>query len=172
MSSRKIKVKKEKGKTIKSKFEKEETIKAKSEKVSIKYDFRYFKFRSVKLNKVFTNYMLETTEAYKIVNKLFEELPRGYMAEILSKKHNHFIKDDSKIKTIEKISKELKITFEKDEMSEYHQIAFTNGLRMVGFKTGIVFYPLFLDPHHLIYPSEKHNGDDSKHFKVCIFGNQ
>lgn len=44
----------------------------------------------------------------------------------------------------------------------------TQEIRIVGvFVTSTMhyFYPLFIDHHHLIYPSEKYNNKDFKHYK-------
>lgn len=53
------------------------------------------------------------------------------------------------------------------------QIGFTGGTRIVGIysRTHNIFYPVFVDAHHLLHPSEKHNQADYKNYTFCPIKN-
>lgn len=137
-----------------------------SEKIN--FDFCFFKFKSVKFGN-FTNYVKDKKESTEIINKLFKEFnPNMTTKDIAKRDHFHEIIELEKIKLISKILEKLEID-QLDEKESYYQIAFTQGLRIMCIKIHNTIYPLFLDPHHLIYPDDKYNSRDSKKFNCCIF---
>lgn len=92
--------------------------------------------------------------------------------DLIKQEHYHKIQERDKIECVEKIIELLNIIeIHNDEMKEYCQLGLTQGLRVICYKINNTLYPLFLDPHHLIYPNKKYNYKDFDKNKCCIFGN-
>lgn len=137
-----------------------------SEKIT--FDFALFRFKSVKF-KNFTNYVKDENEATEIINKLFTEFNSNVTTkDLVNKKHYHEITEYEKVTLISNILKELKI-HKLEEQESYYQMGLTQGLRIMCIKISNIIYPLFLDPHHLIYPNDKYSSKDFKKFNCCIF---
>lgn len=83
--------------------------------------------------------------------------------------HCHTLTDD-KLNLAIKIANEIHQrnfdAFEKDSIS-WWQIGIKQGVRLVGLynQPQNCFYPIFVDRHHLLYPSTKHNQSDFEKFK-------
>lgn len=140
---------------------------------SIIFSFDFFYTNSIKL-KCFTNYYSsekQFNKAYKtflgiIANtsgKTLEEIHENY-------EHTHIIqedKDKNNHKKIMKIIREIKLieSLQSVDTSEFFQIGGNGSFRVIGIKINTKYYPLFLDPHHLIYKSKKHNQKDTNKYK-------
>lgn len=156
-------------KKIKSK-EKSCSIKKIEVSGKLNFDFQFFKFKSVKFEN-FTNYVKDKDSAIKIINKFFMEIEKNIATdELINKKHTHKITEENKIKLVSKILRELKVSeLVNKEIDSYYQFGLIQGTRLISYKINNTIYPLFLDPHNLIYPSEKYNYKDFKNFNYCIF---
>lgn len=136
----------------------------------IEFDFCFFKFKSVKC-RTFTNFVKDKVEATKIINRLFCEFTSDITTDNLTEQnHYHTINEVDKINLIDKILLELNTNeFTEKNENEYYQIGLKQGLRIICCKISNTIYPLFLDPHHLIYQSEKYNYKDFMKYHYCIF---
>ena len=56
---------------------------------------------------------------------------------------------------------------EVSEDAEFYQFGI-EGLRIITQKIDNVYDILFLDPHHLIYPSDKYNQKDRDNYNCCM----
>ncbi|MBS9338397.1 hypothetical protein G6R29_01940 [Fructobacillus sp. M2-14] len=122
--------------------------------------------------KGFTNYYKDSKEFSKIVvDAVHELIPTIYeCADQLFKgtpqktvlNHSHKI-DDKTIGLVKKIAQKNFISSEKieDDMV-WWQLGGRGSVRIIGVYVASdnAFYPLFIDPHHLIYPSKDHNQKD------------
>lgn len=141
---------------------------------NIEIDFTYFCFKSVNL-KFFTNFLKDEKEYFKVLNNFYKQT----IPHLISKKfeeleqvknsHCHYINEEKKVNKILTILENYRaIGFElpnfEDESTDFYQLAGPMGIRMIGYKIGNIFYLLFLDVHHLIYPSLKHNNYDYNNY--------
>lgn len=88
---------------------------------------------------------------------------RGY-------RHCHKVNLHSKnIQLYEKIIKEIGKDIEFNSVKDMlWQVGLTGSIRIIGVLSENTFYPLFIDRHHLLHPSEKHNQKDLKKYQCCI----
>lgn len=83
--------------------------------------------------------------------------------------HCHTITGDKLKLAIEianKIHKRTFDSFEGEDIS-WWQVGWSKGIRLIGLYNKVEkdFFPLFIDRHHLIFSSEKHNKTDYKNCK-------
>ncbi|MCZ3747078.1 hypothetical protein L2520_06580 [Limosilactobacillus vaginalis] len=122
----------------------------------------------------FTNYLKDDNEAlrhfYFIITELFRSVEDYDINKVFSGsvKGCHRLSGDHAQLALEVI-REIHGPNILDEKSDIWEIS--NGIqeiRIIGvFVTSTMhyFYPLFIDHHHLIYPSKKYNDNDFKHYK-------
>ena len=120
----------------------------------------------------FTNHFRNSDQALKhfffIVDQLIPSI-EDYGGDIFSgkAKHCHRLTGEQQGLAL-KIIKEIHGSKILDKESELWQIGGkTKEIRIIGtFVNGSVriFYPLFIDHHHLLYPSQKYNQSDYKKF--------
>lgn len=110
---------------------------------------------------------------YKLVNKLFPFLQTEGTNLFTGLKHCHLIKDQKRELAVG-IIKEIHGIDLSTEV-ELWQLAYGEGTRLVSALVSgkdedgtVVVYPLFIDHHHLIYPSKNHNQKDLSE-KSCRF---
>ena len=81
--------------------------------------------------------------------------------------HCHLLRGEAE-KTAKKVIQEIHGKNTLDDSSEIWELSGkTEEIRIIGaFVTSTVhiFYPLFIDHHHLIYPSKKYNGPDYRKY--------
>ncbi|MFU1788996.1 hypothetical protein ACM3BL_10145 [Mammaliicoccus sciuri] len=85
--------------------------------------------------------------------------------------HCHTIDEDKKDK-IRKIIDEIytnPLDIESDEEKKLWQYGLKGGIRLICLfdRASCEVHPLFIDPFHLIYPSEKHNQNDVMSNSCC-----
>jgi len=171
-----------------SKPKKEATEKYKPliyENGKIMIDFSYpFVFNTCSIKNVFINKVKDYKEHLKNNRIIFSEAVNyfsGWTFDELMResKHNHSIKD--KVDLIWRILKQLLMEFNEsftdDNIEnviinyigeeEIWQIAYKQGIRLIGTRNGSVLKLLFIDYHHLIYPDEWHNGEDFYKYSFC-----
>lgn len=148
---------------------------------TIKFDFSYYRPFSVK-NSLFTNFY-DSIDNYISMQQHFLELllhlSQFTFTDIFSKtKHSHLITDTKKslVKSILK-AYELNSINENIIDKEIYQLAQSGSFRIIGYFDLIggcrYFYPIFADPHHLIFKDIKHNNKDTNNYhysndKHCI----
>lgn len=121
----------------------------------------------------FTNCLRDSGQALRhfffIVNQLMPDI-EDYGMDIFSGKadHCHLLRGKYKELAI-KIIHEIHGNRVLDDDSELWSLGGkTEEIRIIGtfINSQIhVFYPLFIDHHHLVYPSKKYNNPDYKNFK-------
>lgn len=99
---------------------------------------------------------------------------------ILESPHSHPIKHGSKeYILIKNICRLYKIKYgtdidkiEAENTETFYQLGDIGSLRVIGLiDEPLTFYPLFLDPNHLIYPSQKHNSEDYGNYSYSMSRN-
>lgn len=132
--------------------------------------------KSINLNKKFNNYYKDVGEAcfvaYILLNELIPFL-KEHGKQIVSNnyRHCHILKDKKK-SFAELINKEIN-NFELDPDEEIWEVAFGNhnGLRvyvgLANYNDSLYFYPLFIDPHHMIYNDDRY-GFKSKNYNFSF----
>ncbi|WP_398573974.1 hypothetical protein [Staphylococcus equorum] len=85
--------------------------------------------------------------------------------------HCHII-DGEKKEIVKKILDEIytnKLDIDSDEEKKLWQYGVTSGLRIICLydQANCLVHPLFIDPYHLIYPSEKYNEKDVMKNSFC-----
>lgn len=141
----------------------------------LKFDFSLYRPFSVRL-KTFTNYYSNQNDYVKMLQTFFNlvlHFSNKTSSEILAdKNHSHKIEGD-KLQLVKNIIENYKIDLLKDnlEFTNYYQLGQTGSLRIIGVfeinDGASCFYPLFSDPHHLIYPDIKHNFNDTGKYNYC-----
>lgn len=145
-------------------------------------------FYSCKVDK-YTNYLCSHDEFIKFRKKLFGEALDYFKSKKFSElvrdrgSHTHVIREKKQLDLIEKILKSLiKNAYTNlDEksvngmvdnyMQEIWQLGYKQGLRLIGVRTQNVFTVLFIDHHHLIYPSQNYNDKDFFKYNYCAMRN-
>lgn len=146
-----------------------------------------FCFRSVTIKGKFTNKLKDSNQFFEKLELLFEKsIPffKDYTFDGIyyaSQKHSHPIPTDSEqYETIKKILNILvKSFYNFDEngfemwfnqnINEYAmwQLGVTGGIRLIGIRKSNLFCVLFIDYHHLLYPSVKYNQKNSEKYSFC-----
>lgn len=125
------------------------------ERIIISFSSFPFAFRAVKC-KDFTNYLFDENDFFKkfslIFRKIVPELEQSNIVDLTKKDHCNNI--EKKRYIVIDILKELV----KEEFGE---------VRLICIKYNNIFKVLFIDYHHLIFPSVKYNQLDYSSFKFC-----
>ncbi|MCX67228.1 hypothetical protein DXP70_07945 [Listeria monocytogenes] len=125
----------------------------------------------------FTNYLQSNNDfgkmVYTILNKIIPMIQTEW-TEIKSNRFKHCHPIDAKHKEV--FHEYFKIMYPKYDLDELNvwQFGVSGGARLIASITneenGIsIVRPLFVDYHHLIYPSEKHNQNDVFKYKFCPY---
>lgn len=149
-----------------------------------------FCFRSISIKNKFTNKLKDNIQFFEFFSEIFEKnIPFliNYTFENVAyaSKHSHVIPLDSKQYTIIKeILKQLCKEFYKfddcdfemwfnQNINEYRiwQLGATGGVRLIGVRKMNTFCVLFIDYHHQLYPSTKHNHVNVDKFEFCPITN-
>lgn len=121
----------------------------------------------------FNNCLKDVNEASRhfffIVDRLIPDI-ESYGKDIFTSKtkHCHILNGDAAKRAKEIIRNIHGPNVLDDDVNIWELAAKTEEIRLIGvFVTDTVrrFYPLFIDHHHLIYPSDKHNQPDYKKYK-------
>lgn len=111
---------------------------------------------------------------FKLINKLFPYLQEEHKNIFNGAGHCHTIVDSTKKRKkkakvnkprtkVSKIVKQLHGT-DLDPSAEVWQLSYGEGIRLIGVLLSndkdVILYPLFIDQHHIIYPSDNHNQTD------------
>ncbi|WP_195235729.1 hypothetical protein [Lactiplantibacillus plantarum] len=122
----------------------------------------------------FTNEYHDESEVGKVYYQLVDRLlpfVKEKGPSIKQQKHCHLLTGDER-KLATKIISKLHNNLDLDDETEIWQLSCGQGVRLLAVITftddSENVYPLFLDPHHLIYPDEAHNQKDYRK-KVCKF---
>lgn len=134
--------------------------------VSVYHNWTY----SVKTKK-FTNTLKDDKEAaqnfYFILHDIFYGIQRTPLKNFSNGQfcgHYHILKNEQRKIAVEVIKKIHDIDVES-EVNLYQIGAENNhGIRLIGSIIDNIFYPLFIDHHHLLYPSQHYNDKDIKHY--------
>ena len=133
--------------------------------------FSNFNLKSVRLkNDEFTNFQKDIYETHKIFSVFLDSFLKHFekmtIEELRKEKHCHPIEGE-KEKLCYKILSEYDNV--KKEGITFFQFGGTKGIRAVSHKLGENVYELlFLDPHHLLYPSNKYNQKDQAKYDCCM----
>lgn len=151
----------------------------------IMIDFSYpFVFHTCLIKSVFTNKFKDDKEYFENNRIIFGKALNyfgGYTFNEIKDKHNHSVKEKDKldlvIKILKYILKEYNENFNENDLEkavnnyigeeEIWQLAFNQGIRLIGTRNGSVLKLLFMDYHHLIYPNEKYNKKDYYRYSFC-----
>lgn len=148
----------------------------------LKYDnvvisTKNFSFESVKVDN-FTNYLKNSEQFTQVMNTLFYEL----LSEVQLSTFKQWLSGDDKsqqyrfhrvegkeLELVSKIISEYKTKRTFDFVfDEIYQCGIKD-LRVFFIKENLnIMSLLFLDPHHLVYPSERHNQNDTKKYSFCM----
>lgn len=141
-------------------------------------DFSLFYFPSIRL-KFFNNYFKDEKTYNNFMGDFYHKILKfsknKTYTQLESSKHTHNIKDEDKVRNINRILDEyVKIyPFLPDiniEMrQEFYQIDCLSGKRIIGTRYENTFYILFFDPYHLIYKDDKFNIDTTSYKNESIF---
>ncbi|MFT8837562.1 hypothetical protein [Liquorilactobacillus satsumensis] len=147
-------------------------FKKRTNKVSIELSSYKNWTNSLRVDK-FTNEYHNENEVGKVYYQLVDRLlpfvkERG--SSIKQEKHCHLLSGDKR-ELATKIVNKLH-DLDLDEGTEIWQLSCGQGVRLLAVITfnddSENVYPLFLDPHHLIYPDDAHNQKDYSK-KACKF---
>lgn len=145
------------------------------------FDFSYPNWLKGTTYKEFTNMLKNENEFSEsmvhIFTKLIPVITENWEQHIkhggsYQFKHCHVVAED-KIELLEKIVNIIHQKSLLDEESKndfkYWQVGIQGGLRMYGVyhSNNNIMYPLFVDHHHLIHPSEYHNQKDVSKYAFC-----
>lgn len=150
---------------------------------SLIVDFSYKNWLKSINNKGFSNKLFDDSQFAKfmfdVLYKIFPTVQTNWEAIRIKPgsrefPHCHPVVED-KISIVKKIVEELhgniSVDIEESESLRYWQFGTTQSVRVVGIydNTRNVVYPLFIDYHHLIHESQKHNQKDHKTYKFCPY---
>lgn len=165
----------------KSRVKNTTSVREYSENSPIKFDFTYYRPFSVK-NSFFTNFYSTVDDYVKMQNVFIESIlffSQFRYEELMTKTaHSHKIENDKK-RIVDSIIDLYEISSINGEIKEknIYQLGQSNGLRIIGYIDTIsgvkYFYPLFIDPHHLIYSNKYYNDKDTDKYsysniKKCV----
>ena len=140
--------------------------------------------KSVSLSKRYTNLLKNEDMFGKYITELFHRvIPyiQKYGLQMIKEagtrgwKHCHPI-DEEKLDLVKKIIEEIHgdlPKFEDKAGPALWQFGITQNIRMIAvydYKINVI-KPLFIDYHHLIYPSEKHNQSNYSKYDFCPIEN-
>lgn len=142
---------------------------------NILFDFSYYRPFSVK-NSVFTNFYHSPEDYIRTQQQLIESIlhfSQFKMTDVLNRQntsHSHRVKKE-KYKIINSILKsyDFKSINQDIDVEDLYQLGQSQGLRIIGYFDLIAgqryFYPIFIDPHHLIHGDLNYNNKDTNNFK-------
>lgn len=140
-------------------------------------------FYSCQIKNEFTNYLKEPLDFVESRRVLFGEALEYFsknnfdeLASNAKKSHTHIVAPD-KLELLEKIlvqlAKKKGLGQNIDRMvsnfmeGDIWQLAYKQGLRLIGGRNDNIFNLLFIDYHHLIEPSSKYNNKDYYKYTYC-----
>jgi hypothetical protein len=143
---------------------------------NIKIKFEYFYFMSIHC-KFFTNFMKNETE-YRTKMQEFYQIIIPYISsktfnEVESENtHCHSIKTPEELEKINFVLSSYSAAYSEfnslkyDEFGDedFYQLAGSSGIRLIGVRKGNDFCILFIDFHHLIFPSLNYNNKDLNNY--------
>lgn len=150
-----------------------------------------FCFRCIQVKKYgFTNYLKDNIDFFDKFKELNEHIIPSFVNqnfEVLSQgRHAHPIRNsDKEYLVIKEILKKLCMDYNnytKDEefelwfeqnINDYQiwQLGNIGGIRLFGIRNMNVFNVLFIDYHHLLYASQKHNQINYANYNFCPITN-
>ena len=153
-------------------------LKEKSKNNMVSIDFSLFYFPSISL-KYFNN-CFKNEESYNkfmvdFYHKILDYLKTMTYTELEKNTHSHYIKNNDQITIINSILDEYLKKFpflphiNIEMKQEFYQISSLSGSRIIGTRYENIFYILFFDPYHLIYPDNKYNVDKTSYKSGNIF---
>ncbi len=139
-----------------------------------------FCFRTITIDKYtnkYTNKLKDADEFFEMFNilitKLIPYVSQYRPSDIFKNKHCHILKSDRNkeeydlcLKVIEKLNKEYNNSdfevFKSNHIYDYqmYELGIVGGIRLIGILHLNIFSVLFIDYHHLIFPSSKYNQRD------------
>lgn len=132
-------------------------------------------------NKSFTNKLHKENDFAPAIFELFNKViptVQSHWEEIFRNpgrsqwKHCHTIDNDKIDKVLAIVETIHGHTYRESQTgSKLWQFGISQGLRLVGIYNynDNTVTPLFVDYHHLVYPSQKHNKEDHSSFKFCPY---
>ncbi|MDU9695131.1 hypothetical protein O0Q50_28445 [Priestia aryabhattai] len=149
---------------------------------SLIVDFSYKDWLKSISNKGFSNKLFDESQFAKfmfdVLYKIFPTVQTNWETIRTQPgkgfRHCHPV-DEDKLPVVKKIVQELHgniaVDIEESESLRYWQFGTTQSVRVVGIYDNArnVVYPLFIDYHHLIHASQKHNQNDHKAYKFCPY---
>ncbi|ETT55821.1 hypothetical protein BSK66_22225 [Paenibacillus odorifer] len=147
--------------------------------VKLSFDFSYPHWLSGIQNKGFTNKLKDSSEfAESIIHIMYKLIPSITNSWDLIKdrpgqifKHCHAVSDD-KIELVKQIEIQIHgkslLDPEAEQSIKYWQIGI-EGIRVFVLynHSANIMFPIFIDYHHLVYPSIKHNQRDFDSLGFC-----
>lgn len=138
---------------------------------SVHFRLDNISFESIKTNSGFTNYLKDIFEVHNyfvlLFDKFLKHMKNKKVGEI-QHKGNHYHRIEGKNEKIcREIVRKIRNQKEVSEDAEFYQFGI-EGLRIITQKIDNVYDILFLDPHHLIYPSDKYNQKDRDNYNCCM----
>lgn len=140
-----------------------------TQETNIHIDLSLYRPFSIKTS-FFTNYYANKQDYIKKMQSFYNILIKCSTMKktdlLTCENHSHKL-EKQKSSLLNTIIKQYEIDFSSLNLDfeNFYQVGFTGSLRIVGVfdtKDGVTyFYPLFSDPHHLIYPDIKHNTKDT-----------
>lgn len=174
-----------------------ETVKPKKEAVErykpttyengkIMIDFSYpFVFHTCKIKNYFINRLKDCNSFFEFKRVIFGEALKYFGSFTFDElkrldTHTHNIGQEDKQDLVRAILKEIlrdsfNLNSEDSEKAlgnyvgneDIWQVAYKQGVRLIGTRNGSVLKLLFIDYHHLIFPSTKHNDKDYYKYSFC-----
>lgn len=115
---------------------------------------------------------------FQLIYKIFPTVQENWEAIKRNTKkpypHCHTIDDEKKISLINEIIYKIhgkKLLDEIGETHKYWQLGLTQSVRVISIydQYNNKMYPVFIDYHHLIYPSVKYNNYDYDKYNFCPY---
>lgn len=136
--------------------------------------------KSISDKKGFTNYNTDADTYAKLITQVVHEtIPLIYRhstdifkngkAQKTPLNHSHLLTNNS-LENAKRLAHLVTDTKIDDDLSSWWQLGGIQGVRIIGVyvTSATTFYPLFVDCHHLLSPSEKHNQQDLKNYKYSV----
>ncbi|MEH7503301.1 hypothetical protein V7152_15030 [Neobacillus drentensis] len=146
---------------------------------TLSYDFSYSNWLKCINNKEFTNRLKDESQFsmsfFEIFQTILPTVQKNWDTIKLNQKkqfpHCHTV-PPSKIEMVEKITKEIHgrpLLDEEDNSLKYWQLGMTQSIRVIAVYNQLknVFFPVFVDYHHLIHDSVKYNQNDYDQYNFC-----
>lgn len=135
--------------------------------IKVNFIFKYNNWLKSSSNKEISNYLKNSEEYSKNITKIFYEIIPIIQEEGFNYAHSHRV-ESKDIKKLKDIIADLHGDKIKIDTNSFWQIGIKGSIRIIGMKIGdINFYPLYIDHHHELYQSTKHNMLDTKKNRFC-----